>query len=65
MTDLELLNWAMHQMLRAARTMQLLAAGADPKSALIYVQGLDLCAAAVEKRLEERGFTDGESDASR
>lgn len=57
MTDLELLNWAMHQMRRAARTLDLVVAGASLVSP-IYAQGLDLCANTIEERLEQCGFND-------
>jgi hypothetical protein len=54
-TDKELLNWAMAQLRRAARVMDLIAimVEGDNKRAIntIYAPGLDLCADTIEKHL--------------
>jgi hypothetical protein len=47
MTDMELMNWSMNQMFRAARTMQLcLRSDLD-----VYIGGLDAAATCLLKRL--------------
>lgn len=52
-TDEQLLNWAMNQMYRAARTLDLCSIGAKIQSNDLIIQGLDLVAEKVLRRLKE------------
>ena len=57
MTKDELLVWAMNQMRRAARTIELLAVGgtlAHTNGKNLYSEGLDQCADAVETTLQSK-----------
>jgi len=52
MNDEELLNWAMNQLYRAARTMQLLDPS-DRKGSKIHIDGCDLTAEVILKKLKK------------
>lgn len=52
LNDEELLNWAMNQLFRAARTMELLDLGSK-RGSEVYVVGCDIAAEAILERLKK------------